>query len=534
MADELVALLMTDGPRLSGELGEKLCEKLGISPAAARKKIERRSDDVRALDLPFPRKAKFLFLKKQYSTPLFWKRLGAALVESNGAYARAIWALNARDGVIPKASFAAAAASSNGTRQISAEDVIQRLVSANLLQELDVPGLGPCVGFRRGEAYIDERIPGIRARLIAEEVLLQSVQEWGAKLGLGSFHSFKLRSTVPGFAPTVSNFEWDLTAPSFLGPLATWADASKPKPGFFVADVLLKDEVSADDIQPFVYKCTSLRQLRGVGRCLQFFVAHRYSREALGIIRKNGIVAATPESLFGTEVARALAELTGTLKQAATQAVDPEKFAELFKRLGKAEGAVATLRGALFECLVADVIRHTVAGVDITMNKIYRWNGKDAAEVDVRAVVKDREIRFIECKGLLPGRQLSDKDVDDWLNKRIRIVREHTLKNSDWSNLPLKFELWLTGELSADSKAKVEAAKAEVNPERYTIEVHFANDIEKMVEPFPALRRVLTQHFLQHALAEPDDAINPPSKRRINQVEAKFTHLAQPTEDESS
>ncbi|MEX3981825.1 hypothetical protein AB4Y45_22910 [Paraburkholderia sp. EG287A] len=533
MADELVALLMTEGPCLSGELADKLCDALGISPAAARKKIERRSDDVRALELPFPRKAKFLYLRKQYSTPLFWKRLATALAESNGAYARAIRALNARDGVIQRANFAAAAASSNGTRQISAEDVIQRLVSATLLQELDVPGLGPCVGFRRGDAYIDERIPAIRARLIAEEVLLQSVQEWGAKLGLGSFHSFMLRTNVPGLAPTVSNFEWDLTAPSFLGPLATWADASKPKPGFFAVDVLLKEEVSADDIQPFVYKCTALRQLRGVGRCLQFFVAHRYSREALSIIRQNGIVAATPESLFGTDVARALAELTGTLKQAATQSVDPEKFATLFEKLGKSQGAVGTLRGALFEYLVADVIRHTVAGVDITMNKIYRWNGKDVAEVDVRAVVKDREIRFIECKGLLPGRQLSEKDVDDWLVRRIPAVRKQTLENPEWKNIPLKFEMWLTGELSPESKARVEAAKAEVNPERYTIDVHLASDIEKMVEPLPALRKVVTQHFLRHPLAAQDDVINPLSKRRINQVEAKFAHLAQPAEDES-
>ncbi|USE78277.1 hypothetical protein NDR89_04425 [Cupriavidus gilardii] len=530
MADQLVQFLRAYGPKLSGEVASALAETLGISFAAARKKIERRSDSVRALDLMFPRRAQFLYLTAQYGSPRFWRNLAAALAESNGAYARALWALSARGGVIPLSHFASAAGSSNGPRQLPAEAVYTRLISVGLLQEIEVPGLGACVAFAKGDLYIDELIPAVRARLIAETVLLQSVQEWAAKLGFGSFHSFKLRSNVPGLAPNIASFEWDLTAPSFLGPLATWTSPGKPKPGFLAVDVLLTDKVELEDVRPFIYKCTSLRQLRGVGRCLQFFVAHRYSKEALNSIRRAGIVPATPESLFGTEVARSLIELASTLTQAATHAVKPEKFAELFDRLGKVEGAAGTLRGALFEFVVADLLRHTVANADISMNKIYRWNGKDAAEVDVRVVVKDQEARFIECKGLFPGRVLSDKDVDDWLTKRINIVRTHTLENSELRNLKLKFEMWLTGELSPEAKAKIEAEQAKVDPRRYTIEVFYANDIKRMVDPFPALRKVVTQHFLTHPflthpLSEPDDAVNPLSKRQISQPLAVFSTI---------
>lgn len=532
MADELVDYLMVHGPRLSGEVAAALAETLGITPSTARKKIERRSDSVRALDLMFPRRAQFLYVKAQYGSPRFWRNLAAALEESNGAYARAIWALSARGGVIPMAHFASAAGASSGLRQVSGEAAYERLVSVGLLQGIEVPGLGACVAFAKGDPFIDELIPAVRARVIAETVLLQSVQEWAAKLGFGSFHSFKLRNNVPGMAPNVASFEWDLSAPSFLGPLATWTNAGKPKPGFLVVDVLLTDKVGVDDVRPFVYKCTSLRQLRGVGRCLQFFVAHRYSRDALDMIRRAGIVPATPESLFGTEVARALMELASTLTQAASQAVEPEKFAELFDRLGKVEGAAGTLRGALFEFVVADLIRHTVANPDITMNKIYRWNGKDAAEVDVRVVTKDQEIRFIECKGLLPGRLLSDKDVDDWLTKRIPAVRRHTLDNSELRNHKLRFEMWLTGELSPEAKAKIEAEKAEVDSRRYTIEVFYANDIERMVDPFPALRKVVTQHFLKHPLSSPDE-VNPLSRRQIPRALAAFAPILQAVENAS-
>ncbi|MDR5879411.1 hypothetical protein [Caballeronia sp. LZ032] len=300
--------------------------------------------------------------------------------------------------------------------------------------------------------------------------------------------------------------------------------SSRPKPGFIVLDVLLKDEVDLNDLSPFIYKCRSLRQVRGV-RTMQFFVAHRYTLEALDAIRREGVVPATTESLFGTDVARALMELSATLTQAATQAVEPEKFTQLFEKLGKIEGAAGTLRGALFEFVIADVMRRTVAGANITMNKIYRQDGKDVAEVDVRVVVPGQQIRFIECKGLLPGRLLSDSDVEAWLNKRIPTVRSQTLDNPEFRNLALTFELWLTGELSPEADAKIEAMRASVDPKRYAIKVLLASEIEDTVRDLPDLRKVITQHFLRHPLAASDEVINPVSKRQISRTAAIFADL---------
>lgn len=520
MTDELTSYLLEQGPQISGDVAAALVQRHGISVATARKRIERRSSSVRAVDLQFPRGAQFLYVESQYGSPRFWRNLADALVKTNGAYARVIWALIARDGIIPLSHFVAAAATSHGQRQLSGDVVYGRLLSAGLLQELEIPGLGPCIAFAKGDTYLDELLPPVRARLISETILLQSVQAWAARLGLGSFHSFKLRSEVPGASPTVANFEWDLSAPSFLGPLTNWTNPDKPKPGFVVVDVLLSEVVGADDVRPFIYKCISLRQLRGVGRCLQFFVAHRYSKDALDMVRRAGIIPATPESLFGTEVARALIELSATLAQAATRSVTPEKFAELFERLGKVEGAAGTLRGALFEFVVADVIRKTTPNVDITMNKIYRDGGKDVAEVDVRAIIKDREVRFIECKGLLPGNQLSDKEVTDWLTKRIPLVRKHTLENTELKNHQIKFELWLTGELSPAAKAKIAAAQQQINPRKYTIEVIGADTIERIVQETNdvSLQKIVKQHFLLHPLAFADDTVNPLSKRKIPQL----------------
>lgn len=514
---EIAALLATNGPMTSGALASALAANLSITPAAARKRIERRTPPVRSVKLVLPRGAQFLYLESQYGSPKFWDRLAEALMDGNGAYARAIRALTARGGIIPASHFAAAAGASSGQRQIPGDEVIKRLVDAELLQIVEMPGLGPCVAFARGEPYLDDRFPKMRARLIAERVLLQSIQEWAARLGFGSFHSFKLRVSETGSPPAVGQFNWDLTAPSFLGPLTNWSDPAKPKPGFLVVDVLLTEVVDTADVSPFLYKCTSLRQFRGVGRCMQFFVANRYSKEALNAIRRAGIVPATPEALFGTEVAKALLTLLRTLSEAADKAVDPILFSELFERLSKAEGAAGTLRGALFEYVVADVVRQLEPPADITMNRIYREGGKDVAEVDVLLIVKNRYIRFIECKGILPGNLLSDEEVEKWLNKRIPVVLAQTRKDNILSKLEHRLELWVTGELTTEAKSMIEAAQTLADLKGHSIRVFNAADIDQQVSLVkdPSLRKVVDQHFLQAPMAFPDTAINPLSKRSI-------------------
>lgn len=519
MSSEISALLAANGPMTSGALAAALATNLNISPAAARKRIERRAPPVRAVKLVLPRGAQVFYLESQYGSPKFWDCLAEALMRGNGAYARAIRALTGRGGIIPASHFAAAAGTSSGQRQIPADEVVKRLVDAELLQIVEMPGLGSCVAFARGETYIDDRFPEVRARLIAEKVLLQSIQEWAAKLGFGSFHSFKLRTSDTENLPSVGRFTWDLTAPSFLGPLANWSDPAKPKPGFLVVDVLLTEVVGVADVSPFLYKCTSLRQFGGVGRCLQFFVANRYSKEALDHIRRAGIVPATPETLFGTEVAKALLMLLRTLGEAADKAVDPVLFSELFERLGKAEGAVGTLRGALFEYVVAEVVRQLDPPADITMNRIYREGGKDVAEVDVLLIVKNRYIRFIECKGLLPGNLLSDEEVEKWLNRRIPVVLAQTRRDNVLSKLDHRFELWVTGELTAEAKGMIEAAQARASLKGYSIQVFYATDIERQVGLVrdSSLLKVVEQHFLNAPMAFSDAVINPRGKRSFPQ-----------------
>jgi len=512
MANEL-EMLLRPGPSLSGPAAQLLVEQFGMSPAAARKRIQRHESPVRALELSFPRRAQFLYLVKDYGTDKFWKALATSLEDGNGAYARAIWALRARDGLIPLKHFAAAAGASHGTRQIRGHDLFGRLVTAGLLDEYEVPGLGVCAAFARGAGYADVHVPKVKARLIVEDVVLHAVKRWAQNLAFGSYDSFAVRDE--GSVPRVSNFEWDLTAPSYLSPLAIWpGDGGKPKQGFLAVDVLLQDVVTLDAVKPFVYKCQSLRKLARVGRCLPFFVANHYSRDALDLLRKNGIVPATPESLFGHEVAQMLVELVDMLSRAAETAADPVKFAELFASLEKIGGATGNMRGALFEFISAETLRQAGPVTDVQMNRIYRENGKDVAEVDVQGLVRRQNVYFIECKGLLPGSLLADKDVDDWLDKRIPIVRRSALTNPEMQHAKLNFEMWVTGGLSPEATEKIARRQSEVRPELYSLKVLSADDVEALIRRTKdkSLLKVFETHFTKSALAENLEPSQPRTK----------------------
>lgn len=90
MSGEIAALLARDGTMTSGALATALTTNPGISLATGRKRIERRLAPVRAVKLVSPRGAQFLYLENQYGNPRFSDRLTEALMDENGAYARAI------------------------------------------------------------------------------------------------------------------------------------------------------------------------------------------------------------------------------------------------------------------------------------------------------------------------------------------------------------------------------------------------------------------------------------------------------------
>ena len=481
MSDVIELYLKTKGPSLSSEVSKHLERTLKLSPAAARKRVSRATGAVRRLaHITFPRNARFIYLKQDFGSPRYRHRLIEALLETKSAFGLAIAALEQRGGLIPEAHFAiACGAPLRQARHLSPDNIFQGLEKANLLQKTNVSDLGPCITLIESTGHYDHMAAGVRARLITEEFLLIAIRNWLRKLGIVSYGKVEIRQEKT--RPTVGTFAWDLTAPCYLGCMVKSPIAGSVQPGFVACDIYLGAAVDSTGIRPFIKKCVTLRMLRNVGACMQIFVANNYSEDAFMLLKKNGIIPATPRNLFGEEVAEGLTTLFQVLEKAAKQVIDFEKFDQLFRTLGKIEGATSQLRGTLFEFLVEAVARKNVA-TQVQRNRIFKSIDGKEAEADVIAIRENQSITFIECKGYNPDSEIPDNDLKHWLHHSIPVFFKEIKSHPDWKNLKICFEFWTTGSLSDEARTIFETAKKTIKPSRYKIELRVNTQILRICE----------------------------------------------------
>lgn len=463
---------------MSNEVAAELARRSGIAPAAARQRLSRAGGKVRKLaGIPFARNARFVYLEEQFGSPAYWNNLAASLIAHKSALGFAIAALRQYGGMVPAGRFPIiCGAPLRQLKHLSADTVLQRLSEAGLVKTTIVPSLGECIALVQDEEFYGYAATEMRARLITEDVLLAAVKDWLRNLGIASYD--RVRTREDAALPQVGTFAWDLSAPSYLGPMVRFGSDGASKPGFVACDVNLAGPITLAGAAPFIRKCTTLRALRRVGPCMQILVADHFNRDAFGALRSAGIVAATPAGLFGEEIARALHELTSVLTQAAYAVFDTEKFAELFRTLRRIEGATNQLRGALFEYIVADIAKRLYLG-DVTMNRIFKVPGKGQAEIDVLAVRPNQQLLAIECKGYSPRAIIPDAMFARWLQHNVPTAHAYVRAHPEWRNLPVAFEFWSSASISAESHALFEKAQREINPNRYTIALRGPDDVYK-------------------------------------------------------
>jgi len=499
---DLEQLIDDIGPCLSSEVVKALVGK-GLSQEAARQRVSRAKGTIRKFSaLPFPYKANFLYLQKQYNSERFWGALHKAIMQHSPSYGAALAALVQRGGIMPKSHFSiACGAPLRQKKHLSTDSIYERFLTSKVTTEVEINGIGTCVILSSLSRY-DPNVAVLRARLVAENILLLALREWMRKLALASFDKIAIRDVPPGYSPTVGTFAWDLTGPSYLAPLVRWpVKGGKPQPGFIACDVLLSSNVSDHALAAFLAKCTTLRNLKNIGPCIQLFVADGFSSHAFKAARSAGIIPATPESLFGKDVAKGLTQLIDVLTHAAEKTLRPEVFDELFNRLSSIEGAAVNLRGALFEFVVADIIRHLEVG-QISLNTIVRLPGTDEkVEVDIIRYQSGVEVSFIECKGYQPSSEVTDVDVEKWLKKRIPIIEEFASKHPEYRDIPHKFEFWTSGTFTPASVAALNQATARIK--RYSISYKDAASLKEYVKKIKgtSLFKVLNEHYFNHPLS---------------------------------
>ncbi len=456
MANLVEQYLKNHGPSLSSEITESLVKYHNLSAVAARQRVSRGSKEIYRLDLSFPRRAKFLYLKQQSGSELSWTRLELALLNSHSAYGYAISALRARGGVIPKSHFEIVCGSPiKQKKHLSASVVLNQMIRLKLLYEVYVEDIGTCVYLGLHINHLDSLIPAMKARLFVEELTLRGIYSWMRKLGFASYTQIKART--PEENPRVSTTAWDLAGPSYLSPLVSFKSGStNPTPGFVVCDILLTQVVTEKDIDPFIKKLSSLRSLRNVGKQLSFFVANSYDQNAFKKLKALGVSPATTATIFDNEIGRGMTLLIELLAQVVSSSVPMESIDQIFKSVGKIDGASNRLRGALFEFVIADAMRLSY-GNHVQLNKECKTD-KGKKEADVISITS-QQIRFIEGKGYNLNKRVTLDEVKYWLDEQVPVFRAYALAHPDWQDAELVFEFWTTSSFEPDALNRLEKSK---------------------------------------------------------------------------
>ena len=534
-ADVIATILNEHGPMLSSELARFLKQSHGLTDSAARKRVQRGCAGMTKLShLVFPHRARFVYMQSEYGSPRFFAKLSEALQRSNSTYYHALKALELRSNIMPRSHFLiACGAPVAQANHVSAVTVADRLIKAGLVKEKTLPGGQVCIVRCDEEiAFADgDSIKRMKARLIAERIALIGVRDWARQLGFVSYDAVKTREDGEiEEMPRVGTFEWDMSGPCYLFPMRTYSTNAEMLPGFFVCDIALNGRVNAEEISAFVKKCITLRSLAKVGRCLQVFVAESYSLEALRQLRAEGIIPATTESLFGSDVAEALKSLCSLLIATTALIESPGALEEIFEGLSRIEGAASTLRGSLFEFAVAQIAKTTFLGCNAEVNRIVQDGLGRHAEIDVLAIVRNHEVVFIECKGVHPLSVVDDDEVVKWLDQRIPVLRGAAKQHSEWRDLRQRYEIWSSGGYT--DKALSLIVERQQQTSKYIIEARDGDYIHAEVRASKdkGLIRTYEEHFINHPMLELKKAKERARRKAIRDDKyAQQPELALPT-----
>ena len=213
--DPIEKALIEMGPARAGRLVTTLTQSLNISPEAARQRLSRARTPVeRYPGHLLPRREAFFYLRSQRNTERYWQNLLRDLRATGSIYACAIDGLGARGGIVPVDEFAVVSGAPIALKkQIPSAGLAERLVDLGIMEEKEIGGFGRCF-VAKPNAVIEHVGPNpIRARRLAEGIMLDALRQWAWKNGIGSRNTITIRGEDQPLM--VGQFKWDLTGPSY-------------------------------------------------------------------------------------------------------------------------------------------------------------------------------------------------------------------------------------------------------------------------------------------------------------------------------
>jgi hypothetical protein len=244
---------------------------------------------------------------------------------------------------------------------------------------------------------------------------------------------------TPEFNSDFCSYFWDVKAVSYLLPFLK-GKAGSQNPGFIVADIIPKKNISDDSTNYFIRKIESCYLEKNSPPFLPILIGYNFQKETFIKLRKKNILVSTVSNLF--------------------------------------------------ELIVTHILANTSSGNAPIINKIIRSEGRQK-EIDV-FVSNSKEIDIYECKGY--KQLVDDTEISKW-KRKISFIYHYFKSLDDNSNKDIKFHFWTTSDFTQDAKNIFE--KASENTGKYSIEKKTGKEIFQYAKEWnlSGISKILQEYF---------------------------------------
>lgn len=449
-------VLEMSGPCISSDLAERIqWQHPSMSPEAIRKMISRSTDIGKLPFLKFSHNRRFIYLKDDFGSFKFWRALEKCMYEANSTYSHAILAVINNGGYLKVKDFGIVSGSPiKQAKHLSYETVLRNLLSAKILRAVYIDGVGDCVLINNNIANDVNIRTMANCESFFDKPILELVKAWLRNLGLVAFNQIKTKYDGEG-NPVVGSFEWDMTAPSYVSPLAEYV-GGKLMPGFVACDFSLgfnRDEITTAAAETFIRKVQMTKSSRASQRIMFVIFARRFGKIAFNKLRSEGVLAVTIANAFGNKVDESLTRLSRVVQGSLSIEKHPDELLQMVKDLEFVSGENGNLRGYIFELFVSSQISNFYGLGNIYINREYKINGKHA-EADVVLESSD-DIYIIECKNV---KVLPSTELTRWMKERVPIINSY-YKINNLGKKNIHHYLWVTGNVYSKDLKRLDSFK---------------------------------------------------------------------------
>jgi Holliday junction resolvase-like predicted endonuclease len=403
----IARILEETGPALSGDFARNLVNRnVAASESSARKMVERcrKAGAIRST-APVSFDRSYLCFLEKHNGIAYANALKAAFTKKP-SFDRVYKTLLANKGYITHGQIAKAATCTADTDsakpggRTTPLDISKQLTQVEAIEPVVAEDFLFRIGAHFGPPAISKN--SFLKRLETEQMMIREIREWLTHCYLLSPEAHSIR-TSSRLASGFNQVQWDLHGPIYVGPMSTLSSSRRLKTNgdFLTAEICTYRTFTTVDTDALIERVDSVNHRWKSISLTPIVVAAGFSEDAWMRLRKAGIAAIKLSDVLGRNIERLLHlfwDAVDIKLESVTGVDEIEEVLAAAASTAGSDGLVGNLKGALFELMVALLLR--AQGYDIVLQKRVRKPDEDIdLEIDIVATRGESECLLVECKG---------------------------------------------------------------------------------------------------------------------------------------